>query len=280
MLPRMNPWLAAGVIAASAIVMVAIMLFIRRSAPAGGSFSDSDRASSVFGFLGAGFVILLGFVIFLGFGTYEAGANHADAEAAAVVAQFRTAADFEGSLAQDAQGELVCYARSVIAQEWPAMTNGDRSPITEDWVVALDDTGVEQQQATSTGAQPVKNWWDSTNDRQLARSGRVLVSEGQIPTLLWALLVIGAILVVGYVLLYSDPKERWYAQAAMMGGVTILVVASLLAVQVVASPFSGESGSVDTGSMEYSLIQMDQFSNAEGTDPTVFCDKAGIPLEK
>ena len=117
MLSRMNPWLAAGVIAASAIVMVAIMLFIRRRfAPAGGSFSDSDRASSVFGFLGAGFVILLGFVIFLGFGTYEAGANHADAEAAAVVAQFRTAADFEGSLAQDAQGELVCYARSVIAQ--------------------------------------------------------------------------------------------------------------------------------------------------------------------
>jgi hypothetical protein len=58
------------------------------------------------------------------------------------------------------------------------------------------------------------------------------------------------------------------------------VVAGLLAVQVVASPFSGESGSVDTGSMEYSLIQMDQFSNAEGTDPTVFCDKAGIPLEK
>jgi hypothetical protein len=58
------------------------------------------------------------------------------------------------------------------------------------------------------------------------------------------------------------------------------VVASLLAVQVVASPFSGESGSVDTGSMEYALVQMDQFAKAEGADPTVFCDKAGIPLEK
>jgi hypothetical protein len=276
----MNPWLAAGVIIASAVVMVAVMLLIRRSAPGGGRFSDSDRASGVFGFLGAGFVILLGFVIFLGFGTYEAGANHADAEAAAVVAQFRTAADFDENLVQDAQGELVCYARSVIAQEWPSMARGERSPVTEGWVVALDDSGVQEQNATSPGDQPVINWWEATNDRQLARAGRVLVSEGQIPTLLWALLVIGAFLVVGWILLYADPREGWLPQAAMMGGVTVLVVASLLAVQVVASPFSGQSGSVDTGSMEYSLVQMDQFAKAEGTNPTVLCDKAGIPLEK
>lgn len=276
----MNPWLAAGVIIASVVVMVALMFLVRRRARPGGRFSDSDRASGIFGFLGAGFVILLGFVIFLGFGTYESGANHSDAEAAAVVAQFRTAADFNGNLAQNAQGELVCYARSVIAQEWPSMQNGERSPVTEDWVVALDDTGVEQQTATSTNAQPVKNWWASTNDRQLGRSGRVLVSEGQIPTLLWALLVIGAVLVVGWVLLYADPEEDWLAQASMMAGVTTLVVASLLAVQVVASPFSGQSGSVDTGSMEYALVQMDQFAKAEGAAPTVYCDKAGLPLTK
>jgi hypothetical protein len=126
----------------------------------------------------------------------------------------------------------------------------------------------------------VKNWWDSTNERQLGRSGRVLVSEGQIPTLLWALLVIGAILVVGWVLLYADPEEDWLAQASMMAGVTTLVVASLLAVQVVASPFSGQSGSVDTGSMEYALVQMDQFAKAEGAAPAVYCDKAGLPLAK
>ena len=279
MLPRMNPWLAAGVIAASAIVMVAIMLFVRRSAPAGGSFSDSDRASSVFGFLGAGFVILLGFVIFLSFGTYESAASRADEEAAAVVAQFRSSADFGGDRADAAQGELVCYARSVISQEWPSLSNGERSPITEDWTVALDDIGVEEQNATSPEAEPVKAWWASTNERNLGRSGRVLVAEGQIPTLLWALLVIGAILVVGWILLYADPEEGWLAQASMMGGVTVLVVAALLAVQVLAVPFSGESGSIDTGSMEYALVQMDQFAKAEGVPLKPPCDAVGVPFK-
>jgi hypothetical protein len=275
----MNPWLAAGVIVVSAAVMVALMLFLRRHSPPGGRFADSDRASGVFGFLGAGFVILLGFVIFLSFGTYESAATQADTEAAAVVAQFRTAADFGGDRAELAQGELVCYARSVISQEWPALKDRERSPVTEDWTIALDDVGVEEQNATSPETEPVKAWWASTNERNLGRSGRVLVAEGQIPMLLWALLVIGAILVVGWILLYADPEEGWLAQASMMGGVTVLVVAALLAVQVLAVPFSGESGSIDTGSMEYALVQMDQFAKAEGVPVKAPCDAVGVPFK-
>ena len=276
----MNPLLAIGVIVISAVVMIALMLLVRRHSPSRGRFAGSVGASSVFGFLGSGFVILLGFVIFLSFGTYESAATRADAEAAAVTAQFRTAYDFGGDRAGEAQGQLVCYARSVISQEWQSLQDGQRSPVTEDWMVGLDDVGVKEQTATSPETQPVKAWWASTNERNLGRSGRVLVAEGQIPVLLWALLVVAAILVVGYVLLYADPDEGWLAQASMMGGVTVLVVSALLAVQVLAVPFSGESGSIDTGSMEYALVQMDQFAKAEGTAPMVYCDKAGLPLAK
>ncbi len=277
----MSPLLAICVIVISAVVMIALMLLVRRHAPSRGRFAGSVGASSVFGFLGSGFVILLGFVIFLSFGTYESAATRADAEAAAVTAQFRTAYDFGGDRAGEAQGQLVCYARSVISQEWQSLQDGQRSPVTEDWMVGLDDVGVKEQNATSPETQPVKAWWASTNERNLGRSGRVLVAEGQIPMLLWALLVIAAILVVGYVLLYADPDEGWLAQASMMGGVTVLVVSSLLAVQVLAVPFSGESGSINPASMEYALAQMDQFANADlEAAPTVYCDKAGLPLAK
>jgi hypothetical protein len=276
----MNPLLAIGVIVISAVVMIALMLLVRRHSPSRGRFAGSVGASSVFGFLGSGFVILLGFVIFLSFGTYESAATRADAEAAAVTAQFRTAYDFGGDRAGEAQGQLVCYARSVISQEWQSLQDGQRSPVTAAWMVGLEDVGVKEQNATSSAAEPVKAWWASTNERNLGRSGRVLVAEGQIPMLLWALLVIAAILVVGYILLYADPDEGWLAQASMMGGVTVLVVSALLAVQVLAVPFSGESGSIDTGSMEYALVQMDQFAKAEGTAPMVYCNKAGLPLAK
>ena len=274
----MNPLLAAIVIVASAIVMIAVMLMIRRIAPGGGFFSDSDRASGVFGFLGAGFVILLGFVIFLSFGTYDSAANHADAEAAAVVDQFQTASDFRGPLVERAEGELICYARSVIAKEWPAMRDGERSPVTENWVVALNDTGAKEQAREGTDAQQVVDWWDATSEREVGRRGRMLVAQGEIPVLLWALLVIGAALVVGFVLFYADPDERLASQVMMIGGVTVLVVASLLAVQVLASPFEGQNGSIDASGMEYSLTEMAEFAKAEGYRPAVLCDAAGVPL--
>ena len=280
-LPPVNPLLAIGVIVISAVVMIALMMLVRRHSPSRGRFAGSVGASSVFGFLGSGFAILLGFIIFLSFGTYDSAATRSDAEAAAVTAQFRTAADFGGDRATDAQGLLMCYARSVISQEWQSLQDGQRSPVTEAWMVGLDDVGVREQNATSTGAEPVTAWWASTNERNLGRSGRVLVAEGQIPMLLWALLVIAAILVVGYVLLYADPDEGWLAQASMMGGVTVLVVSALLAVQVLAVPFSGESGSINPVSMEYTLVQMDELAKADlEAAPTVYCDKAGLPLEK
>lgn len=274
----MNPLLATVVIVVSAAVMIGVMLMIRRIAPGGGFFADSDRASGVFGFLGAGFVILLGFVIFLSFGTYDSAANHADAEAAAVVDQFQTASDFRGNLVETAQGELICYARSVIAQEWPAMRNGERSKVTEGWVVALNNTGSKEQDAVGINSEQVKSWWDATADREVGRRGRMLVAQGEIPVLLWALLVIGAALVVGFVLFYADPDERVLPQIMMIGGVTVLVVASLLAVQVLASPFEGQNGSIDPGGMEYSLTEMAEFAKAEDWQPDALCNQAGVPL--
>ena len=277
---RVNPLLAAIVIISSALVMIAIMLVIRRFGPSGGFFADSDRASGVFGFLGAGFVILLGFVIFLSFGTYDAASNQADVEAAAVVDQFQTASDFKGPLVERAEGQLICYARSVIAQEWPAMRNGERSPVTEGWVVALDRTGALEQAAAGADAEQVVSWWDATSQREIGRRGRMLVAQGEIPILLWALLVIGAALVVGYVLLYADPDEGIVAQIMMIGGTTVLVVASLLAVQVLAHPFEGQNGSIDPSGMEYSLTEMAQFAKSDGWEPAVLCNQAGVPLPK
>jgi hypothetical protein len=272
--------LAAIVIVVSAIVMITVMLLIRQVSPRGGFFNDSDRASGVFGFLGAGFVILLGFVIFLSFGTYDAASNQADAEAAAVVDQFQTASDFPGPLVERAEGQVICYARSVIAKEWPSMRDGERSKVTEGWVVALNTTGSKAQEALGADAEQVVSWWDATSEREVGRRGRMLVAQGQIPMLLWALLVIGAILVVGYVLLYADRDEGLIAQITMIGGTTVLVVASLLAVQVLAHPFEGQNGSIDPSGMEYSLSEMAQFAKADGWEPDVLCNQAGVPLPK
>ena len=83
-------WAALVVVAATAIA-VGAMLAVRRRAPEGGYFSDSDRAAGIFGVIATGFSVLLGFLIFLGFESFDASRTGAETEALSVAQQVQTA---------------------------------------------------------------------------------------------------------------------------------------------------------------------------------------------
>ena len=125
----MNPISAFAVIAVAVAISVGALLLVRRRAPDGGYFTSGDRAAGMFGVLASGFAILLGFVVFLAFESFDESRGGAESEAVdrrpavrdgAVPARRRCAAALSG--------ELVCYARSVVGQEWPQMERGARRP--------------------------------------------------------------------------------------------------------------------------------------------------------
>src|SRR4051794_37989037 len=121
----MNLLWAGLIVVGVAVVAIAAMLLVRRGAPEGSYFEDGDRASGIFGVLATGFAVLIGFVVFLAFESFDTSRSGAEAEARTVVAQFETA-QFLPVAAVRARlaGDLVCYARTVISQEWPRMQSG------------------------------------------------------------------------------------------------------------------------------------------------------------
>ena len=74
----MNIFWAAVIVVAVTALAVAAMMAVQRRAPEGGYYTDSDRASGVFGVLATGFSVLLGFLIFLGFESYDASRSGAE----------------------------------------------------------------------------------------------------------------------------------------------------------------------------------------------------------
>ena len=100
------------------------MLFVRRRAPEGSHFEDGDRAAGVFGMLATGFAVLIGFVVFLAFESYDTSRRGAEAEARTVFQQVETAQFLPPSASAQLSGELICYGRNVVHQEWPAMQAG------------------------------------------------------------------------------------------------------------------------------------------------------------
>ena len=145
----MNIVWAALIVAAATAVAVAAMLAVRRRAPEGGYFADSDRAAGIFGVLATGFSVLLGFLIFLGFESYDASRAGAETEALTVAQQIQTAQFLPAEVGAELTGELVCYARSVIDGEWDRMEDGSLGEDINPWGVAMFRTlqGVELELA-------------------------------------------------------------------------------------------------------------------------------------
>src|SRR4029453_13686559 len=129
----MNIVFAALIIVGTTAVAVAVMLLVRRRAPEGGYFTDSDRAAGVFGVLATGFSVLLGFLIFLGFESYDSSRTGAETEALTVAQQVQTAQGLPAAVGAALTGELICYARSVIHGEWNRMENGSIGEDINPW---------------------------------------------------------------------------------------------------------------------------------------------------
>jgi hypothetical protein len=273
----MNLGLAAGVIAGSAAAMVALMLAVRRRSPAGGWFRDSERAAGVFGFLGAGYAILLGFVILISFQSYSNARTKSEDEATAVFEQFQAAALFTPSKGQRVQGALVCYGRSVVFSEWPAMKNGRSSPLTEGWIEQMAAEVPRSQITTMQADQAYTQWFEESRIRDEGRRERLLESQHPLPSLLWVLLILGAVVLVVYMLFFADSSELPVVQAMMMGAVTALVVASLLAVTLLASPFENENGSIKPKSMRYTLALISEEIAQQRPQLKPPCDAHGVP---
>jgi len=144
--------LAALIVVVVVALAIAAMLFVRRGAPEGSYFADGDRASGVFGVLATTFAILAGFVVFLAFESYDTSRTGAEAEARVIAQQFEIVQFLPAPAAKALTGELGCYARNVVHQEWPRMEAGTQGADINPWGVALFDT-LEQVDPTTAPEQ-------------------------------------------------------------------------------------------------------------------------------
>jgi hypothetical protein len=218
-----------GIVWASVIVIglaalaIAAMLLVRRSAPEGSHFADGDRAAGVFGVLATGFALLSGFVVFLAFESYDTSRSGAKAEARIVAHQFETVQLLPAPARQRLSGELVCYARNVVHQEWPKMKSGTLGDGPNVWGVALFRSLRATEPRSASEQAAYSKYLDERSDREDARADRAHGAEGVIPAPVWIVLFLSAGILFVFMLFFADPGESAVVQATMMGGVIVLV---------------------------------------------------------
>jgi hypothetical protein len=253
----LNLLLGALVIVVASAIGMGAMLFVRRSAPEGGYFNDGDRAAGIFGVLAGGFAILLGFIVFLAFASYDESRSGAEVESLKVVEQYQTAQLFEDEAALAFTGQLICYGRFVVYQEWPEMQDGDLGNSVNPWSVALFNTLLTVQPDGPAQESAFDSWLGQTSERQEARQDRIHGAEGIMPWPLWLVLIGVAAIIFGFTLMFADSAERWWVQAAQIGTVVAVTTATMLVIVLLNVPFQDGVGGLEPIAMERALETLD-----------------------
>jgi hypothetical protein len=260
------------------LATITAMLRVRRRAPEGSYFTDGDRASGVFGVLAGGFAIFAGFIIFLAFTTYDQSRSGAEAEAITVIQQVESAELFPPAVRHRLTGQLVCYARSVVHQEWPQMQEGKGGDTINPWGAALFQTLRVTDPKTAIEQAAFGKYLDQRSDRENGRNDRLHGAEGIIPTSIWLVLILIAGVVFVYMLFFADSGEGALSQAMLMGSATTVIVLTLAAINALDNPYRDGLGQIKPVAMERTLRILDAERAIVNDRAPVPCDARGAPV--
>jgi hypothetical protein len=265
------------VVVAVAIAVTALLL-VRRRAPEGGFFTDGDRAAGVFGVLATGFSVMLGFVVFLAFESFDQSRTGASEEALVVSQQFETAQFLPVGVRARLSGELVCYGRSVVYEEWPRMEDGTEGDTLNPWASAMFRTLKTTQPVSNAEQAAYQKWLDQTSDRELGRSDRLHGAQGVLPAPLWAVLFFTAGVILVFMLFFADRGEHAVVQAVLIGSVVAVLCTTLLVIRQLDSPYHTGPGGLQPTAMKRALVVLEEELTVAGRRVPVLCDASGRPL--
>jgi hypothetical protein len=165
----------------------------------------------------------------------------------------------------------------VIHTEWPRAESGTLGDEINPWGVRLFLTVQEAEPQTPSQEAAYGKWLDQTSDREAARIDRIHGAVGVIPIPLWVVLAFISAVIFVFMLFFADRSEGALTQAVLMGSVVTVIVAMLLLIRFLDSPFHEGVGGVRPVAMERTLDIVDQALSAANRRVPPPCDARGNP---
>ena len=175
-------------------------------------------------------------------------------------------------------GQLLCYARAVVNDEWKRMESGTEGNALNPWALKLFDTVRGVQPRTASQQSAYDKWLDQTSTREEARRDRVHGAAGVIPSPLWIVLFFISGVIFIYMLFFADSGEGAVTQGVLMGSVTSVIVTMLLLLAFLDNPFHSGVGGLQPVAMERSLEILDEALPSVAPGTVAPCDASGRPL--
>jgi hypothetical protein len=189
--------------------------------------------------------------------------------------QFELAQFLPADVRMDLADDLVCYARSIIHVEWPALGAGTQEDLANPWTLTMFRVLKTTNPRTNAQQSAYDHWLDDTDAREQGRSDRLHGAVGIIPGPLWFVLLFTAVVIFAYALFFADSGERAKSQAMLMGSVVAVLAALLVLIQFLNDPYRGGFGGLQPVAMERTLRILEQERGLIRETGALPCDAKG-----
>jgi uncharacterized membrane protein YgaE (UPF0421/DUF939 family) len=220
-------------------VAVLGLFLVQRLVPATLRQEHNDVAGFIYAVLGVAYAVLLAFVVIAVWEEYERARDTVETEASELAGVYFLADRFPDPDRERIQALTRSYALTVMQEEWPLMERGETSERAGE---ILHDLRLSLQNVdASTGVEEVlyEQGLVRVHEVSDARRLRLLeVSQG-LPRILWAMLLGGGVVTVGFTYLFGL-KNNW-AHALMVAALTLMVCSIIFTIGALEYPFAGEA---------------------------------------
>jgi hypothetical protein len=257
---KMNETVAIALIAV--LLSLAGLAVVRRLASRDQLAQHTDVAGYVYAVIRVIYAVVLALVVIAAWEEYQdARASVAD-EASAVLNLARAANGWPAEDRDAVETALVAYARQVVDVEWPAMARGDFVPASDRVTVnqpwqALHDAEASAA-AKSASYEVALQQLDALGE---ARRNRLLFGQEGLPVSMAVILIIGAVVTVGFAYLFAVDNGRLHA--LMIASLSVLVALLLVLQFQLGMPFQGVSA-IEPTAMELVLAEIDSGAGIPG----------------
>ncbi len=173
------------------------------------------------------FGLLLAFVVVIEFQAFSSAQDNVQAEADDLAAIVRDSYAFDGESGASVRASIGEYVSAVIDDEWPLMRDGEESAAA--WS-AIDGMFAAMQAYEPTSASEASFYDDSVrhlNTLLESRRDRLGASgSNDLPGLIAALILVGAVVILGYAVLVGSKSSGFHAIGA--GSIAVIVGFSLV----------------------------------------------------
>ena len=238
-LVQWNLWLLGVVLVIGLpLVAVALQALVRRAAPYIVKGEHNDVAGFLIAVVGVVYAVTLAFIVIVTWEGYRDARTVAHHEAGSLRSLYRDSQALPEPTRTQMSALVLGYGREVATGEWAALDEGEGSRAAFDLITQMFETMSRAAPLTPTHEAFLGEALARLNDVAEDRAERISVAEDGLLSILWAAIIVGGGVTVGFALLFGVSDQRLHY--IMVAAFATVLALQIFVILVLSHPFSGD----------------------------------------